>query len=98
MAKLIFDIETSALPLEQFDAVQQEYLFREAENMPDPAARAARREEIHRQFSLWPLTGQVVCIAMLNADSSGAKCCSWRMMGPTHRGGSGSGGIRAVRR
>jgi hypothetical protein len=69
MAKLIFDIETSALPLEQFDPVQQEYLFREAENLPDPAARAARREEIHRQFSLWPLTGQVVCIAMLNADS-----------------------------
>jgi hypothetical protein len=69
MAKLIFDIETSALPLEQFDAAQQEYLFREAENLPDPAARAARREEIHRQFSLWPLTGQVVCIAMLNADS-----------------------------
>ena len=69
MAKLIFDIETSALPLEQFDAVQQEYLFREAEHMPDPAARATRREEIHRQFSLWPLTGQVVCIAMQNADS-----------------------------
>ncbi|MGD0816165.1 MAG: ribonuclease H-like domain-containing protein [Verrucomicrobiota bacterium] len=69
MAKLIFDIETSALPLEQFDAVQQEYLFREAANLTDPAAQAARREEIHRQFSLWPLTGQVVCIAMLNADS-----------------------------
>jgi 3'-5' exonuclease len=69
MAKLIFDIETTALPLEQFDPVQQEYLFREAENLSDPAARAARREEIHRQFSLWPLTGQVVCIAMLNVDS-----------------------------
>jgi len=69
MAKLVFDIETSALPLEQFDSVQQEYLFREAENLPDPAARMARREEIQRQFSLWPLTGQVVCIAMVNADS-----------------------------
>ena len=73
MAKLVFDIETSALPLEQFDPVQQEYLFREAENLPDPALRAARREEIHRQFSLWPLTGQVVCIAMLNADSNRGK-------------------------
>ncbi len=69
MAKLVFDIETSALPLEQFDAVQQEYLFREAENLPEPSARLARRQEIHRQFSLWPLTGQVVCIAMLNVDS-----------------------------
>jgi hypothetical protein len=29
MAKLVFDIETTALPLEQFDEAQQEYLFRE---------------------------------------------------------------------
>jgi hypothetical protein len=73
MAKLIFDIETTALPLEQFDPVQQEYLFREAENLPDAAARAARREDIQRQFSLWPLTGKVVCIAMLNAHSHRGK-------------------------
>jgi DNA polymerase elongation subunit (family B) len=73
MAKLIFDIETTALPLEQFDPVQQEYLFRDAENLPDPAARAMRRQEIQRQFSLWPLTAKVVCIAMLNADSCRGK-------------------------
>ncbi|HEX3718751.1 MAG TPA: ribonuclease H-like domain-containing protein [Verrucomicrobiae bacterium] len=73
MAKLVFDIETTAQPLEHFDAVQQEYLFREAENIPDPDARAARRLEIHRQFSLWPLTGHVVCIAMLNAESCRGK-------------------------
>jgi DNA polymerase elongation subunit (family B) len=73
MAKLIFDIETSALPLENFDAAQQEYLFREAENLPDPAAREARRADIHRQFSLWPLTSQVVCIGMLNVDSTRGK-------------------------
>ena len=72
MAKLVFDIETTAQPLEHFDAVQQEYLFRDAENLPDPA-RAARREEIQRQFSLWPLTGQVVCIAMANADTCRGK-------------------------
>jgi len=29
MATLVFDIETSALPLEQYDETQQEYLFRE---------------------------------------------------------------------
>jgi hypothetical protein len=73
MAKLVFDIETTALPLEGFDAVQQEYLFREAENLPDPAQRPVRREEIQRQFSLWPLTGQVVCIAMVNAESGRGK-------------------------
>ena len=69
MAKLVFDIETTAQPVENFDEVQQEYLFREAEKIPDEIQRATRREEIQRMFSLWPLTGQVVCIAMLNAES-----------------------------
>lgn len=70
MATLVFDIETSALPLEQFDEAQQEYLFRECEKITEESAREARRAEISRQCSLWPFTAQVVCIAMLNADSS----------------------------
>lgn len=70
MAKLVFDIETTGLPLTHFDEVQQEYLFREAEKLPEESARAARRQETERLFSLWPLTGMVVCIAMLNAESS----------------------------
>ena len=70
MANLVFDIETSALPLEQFDEAQQEYLFRECEKITDAAARDVRHSEIQRQFSLWPLTAQVVCIAMLNADTA----------------------------
>ncbi|MFO1513536.1 MAG: ribonuclease H-like domain-containing protein [Verrucomicrobiota bacterium] len=69
MAKLVFDIETSALPLENFDEVQQEYLLREAEKIPEEVARAAKREEVLRMFSLWPFTAQVVCVAMLNAES-----------------------------
>jgi len=69
MAKLVFDIETSALPLENFDEVQQEYLLRELEKIPEETARSARREEILRQFNLWPFTAQIVCIAMLNAES-----------------------------
>ena len=69
MAKLVFDIETSALPLEIHDEVQREYLLREAEKITDEAARAAKREEILRQFSLWPFTAQVVCIGMLNAET-----------------------------
>jgi len=73
VAKLVFDIETSALPLAQFDAAQQEYLFRDALNLPDPAARQARHDEILRQFNLWPLTARVVCIAMLNAETSRGK-------------------------
>ncbi len=99
MAKLVFDIETIAQPMEQFDPVQREYLFREAENLPDPAERDARRLEIQRQFSLWPLTGHVVCIAMINADSFRGKV-------PLPGGGlrrsseprGGLGGICALRR
>jgi DNA polymerase elongation subunit (family B) len=70
MARLVFDIETSALPLECFDDAQQEYLFREASRIPDPQLREARRSEIAQQLNLWPFTAQVVCIAMLNADTS----------------------------
>jgi hypothetical protein len=69
MATLVFDIETSALPVEIFDETQQEYLFRELQKIPDEIERETRRAEIARQFSLWPMTAQVVCIAMLNAES-----------------------------
>src|SRR5512141_337752 len=70
MAKLVFDIETSALPIERFDEVQQEYLFRECGKIAEEAARNTRRMEISQQCSLWPFTAQVVCIAMLNAETS----------------------------
>ena len=69
MATLVFDIETTALPLEQFDETQQEYLFRETEKIDDATAREAKRGEITRFMSLWPFTSQVVCIAMLNAET-----------------------------
>ncbi len=69
MATLVFDIETSALPLENFDEAQQEYLFREAEKLADATAKTAKRGEITKFMSLWPFTSQVVCIAMLNAET-----------------------------
>ena len=69
MAKLVFDIETSALSLDHFDDVQQEYLFRDAERIADPGQRAARQCEIERMLSLWPLTARIVCIAMMNAET-----------------------------
>ena len=69
MAQLVFDIETSALPPETFDEAQQEYLFREATKLGDEVAREAKRAEIRQQFNLWPFTAQVVCVAMLNAES-----------------------------
>lgn len=69
MARLVFDIETSALPLEQLDEAQCEYLFREAERLPDAVSSQQRRAEIQQQFNLWPFTAQVVCVAMLNAET-----------------------------
>src|SRR5664280_1553131 len=69
MTSIVFDIETSALPAENFDEAQREYLFREAEKIADEPAREIKRAEIRQQFNLWPLTAQVVCIAMLNADT-----------------------------
>lgn len=69
MSTLVFDIETTCLPLDGFDEAQQEYLFRDAERIQDEAAREARYAEIKQQFCLWPFTAQVVCIAMLNADT-----------------------------
>jgi hypothetical protein len=69
MAKLVFDIETAAMPLASLDDAQREYLFREAERLPDPDAREARRGEIVQQCNLWPFTAEVVCLAMLNVDT-----------------------------
>jgi 3'-5' exonuclease len=70
MATLIFDIETSALSPETFDEVQREYLFRDAERLPEEMEREKRRAEIASMMSLWPFTSRVVCIAMLNADTA----------------------------
>lgn len=69
MPRLVFDIETSALPLDTFDEAQREYLFRDAQRLPEETARDVRRAEIQQMFNLWPLTARVVCVAMLNAES-----------------------------
>jgi DNA polymerase elongation subunit (family B) len=73
MARLVFDIESSALPLELLDEAQQEYLFRECAKLADETEKTARRTEIQAQCNLWPFTAQVVCIAMINADTSRGK-------------------------
>jgi DNA polymerase elongation subunit (family B) len=70
VATLVFDIETSALGREQYDEAQWEYLMRDAERLPDEAARLQRQAELEQQLNLYPFTAQVVCIAMLNADSA----------------------------
>ena len=51
MATLVFDIETSAQPLDNFDEAQQEYLFRDTEKIADEVGKSAKREEITRFMS-----------------------------------------------
>ena len=69
MATLVFDIETSAVSLESFDEPSQEYLMRPANNLPTEEEQEAKREELTRMMNLWPFTAQVVCIAMINAET-----------------------------
>ena len=69
MATLVFDIETSAVSLESFDEPSQEYLMRPANNLPTSEEQEAKREELTRMMNLWPFTAQVVCIAMINAET-----------------------------
>ena len=69
MATLVFDIETSAVSLESFDEPSQEYLMRPANNLPTEEEQEAKREELPRMMNLWPFTAQVVCIAMINAET-----------------------------
>ena len=69
MATLVFDIETSAVPLDSFDESSREYLMRPASNLPAGEEREAKREELTRMMNLWPFTAQVVCIAMINAET-----------------------------
>ena len=94
MARLVFDIETSALPLENFDEARLEYLFREAERQPDDVAKALKRSEIQQQFNLWPFTAQVVCIAMVNADTGRGQVL-FQSDDFEEEGGGGGGGSGA---
>lgn len=95
MARLVFDIETSALPLENFDEARLEYLFREAERQPDDVAKALKRSEIQQQFNLWPFTAQVVCIAMVNADTGRGQVLFQSDDFEEEGGGGGGGGSGA---
>ena len=69
MATLVFDIETSALPLDSFDNSSQEYLMRPAARLATEEEQEAKREELVRMMNLWPFTARVVCVAMINAET-----------------------------
>ena len=68
MAAVVFDIETSGYPPETFDDAQLDYLMKSADKEENEDKRQQMREELIKQLNLWPLTAQVVAIALLNVE------------------------------
>ena len=66
MTRIVVDIETLALPLDSFDATQQEYLLKFATN-------EAERQDALLKLNLYPATARVLAIGMLNPDSEGGR-------------------------
>ncbi|MCA1580155.1 MAG: ribonuclease H-like domain-containing protein [Acidobacteria bacterium] len=62
MASVVFDIETVGIEWEQLDDAQKTYLSKNARTDED-------RQKLPETLSLWPLTGRIVVLAMVNPDS-----------------------------
>lgn len=62
MSRVIFDIETIGVDFDSLEPAQQEYLLRYAETEED-------EEKVKESLALYPLTGEIVAIGMLNPDS-----------------------------
>lgn len=62
MSRVIFDIETVGKDFESFDKATQEYLLRWVETEEEIKGAKER-------LSFYPLTGEIVCIGMLNPDT-----------------------------
>ena len=63
MAKIIIDIETVGFDFDSFDEKSQAYLLKYAENEEE-------KEEIKNKLALYPLTGEIVTIGMLNPETN----------------------------
>lgn len=63
MKRVVFDIETLAFPIENFDEMQKEYLFRYADT-------EEKREQTELNLNLYAPTAQVIAIGMLNPDTN----------------------------
>ncbi len=68
--RVLFDIETSGFPIENFDEMQYEYLMKFAEEEEDEEKREKEKAKVIERLNLYPLTAQVVAIGMINVDSS----------------------------
>jgi hypothetical protein len=66
MNRVVFDVETLAIPFASFDETQQEYLLKFAKTEEE-------REETIQRLSLTPYTAQILAIGMLNPDTRQGK-------------------------
>jgi DNA polymerase elongation subunit (family B) len=62
VATVVLDIETAGHPWDSLDDAQKTYLRKNARTDEE-------RERLPEALSLWPLTGKIIAVAMLNADS-----------------------------
>lgn len=62
MPKAVVDIETVGFDFNSFDQKGQEYLLKYAENEEE-------KEEIKNKLALYPLTGEIVAIGILNPET-----------------------------
>ncbi|HRY82397.1 MAG TPA: ribonuclease H-like domain-containing protein [Candidatus Moranbacteria bacterium] len=62
MAKVVIDIETIGFDFDAYDQKSQEYLLKYAQD-------DGEKEEIKKKLSLYPLTGEIVTIGMLNPET-----------------------------
>lgn len=63
MSKVIVDIETIGVDFNSFDQKTQEYLLKFSENEED-------EKRIKKNLALYPLTGEIVTIGMLNPETN----------------------------
>lgn len=62
MATVVIDIETAGLPWDALDDAQKTYLLKNAKTEDE-------RSRLPEMLSLWPFTGRIIVIAMLNPDT-----------------------------
>jgi hypothetical protein len=62
VATVVLDIETAGQSWDDLDDAQRTYLARNARTEEE-------REKLPEMMSLWPFTGKIIAVAMLNVDS-----------------------------
>lgn len=63
MSRVIFDIETFGADFDSFEPSTQEYLLKNASTEEE-------EEKVRESLALYPLTGEIIVIGMLNPDSN----------------------------